>query len=227
MDIAEWLQDLGLERYAPAFRDNDVDGEVLPELTADDLISIGVTSVGHRRELLAAIAALGAAAPAKSPAPDDLTRGLRTPPPPEHLADKIRQARPALEGERKRITVLFADVKGSMNLAERFDPEQWFRLVEDFFQVAAAGVHRFEGTVNQFTGDGMMALFGAPITHEDHAHRACLAACGGSETKPRRATNPRTLRPRDLGTPLSAMWASAAKLRMLFIVENQPGKPAD
>ena len=114
-----------------------------------------------------------------------------------------------------------------MNLAERFDPEQWFRLVEDFFQVAAAAVHRFEGTVNQFTGDGMMALFGAPITHGDHAHRACLAACGGSETKPRRATNPRTLRPRDLGTPLSAMWASTAKLRMLFIVENQPGKPAD
>ena len=59
---------------------------------------------------------------------------------------------------------------------ERFDPEQWFRIVEDFFKVAADGVHRSEGTVNQFTGDGMMALFGAPISHEDHAQRACLAA---------------------------------------------------
>jgi class 3 adenylate cyclase len=63
-----------------------------------------------------------------------------------------------------------------MNLAERFDPEQWFGIVENFFQVAADGLHRFEGTVNQFTGDGVMALFGAPIEHEDHAQRACLAA---------------------------------------------------
>jgi class 3 adenylate cyclase len=107
--------------------------------------------------------------PALPPAP-------RAPAPPKHLADRIRQARPALEGERKHITVLFADVKGSMTLAGRLDPEQWFRIVEDFFKVAADGVHRFEGTVNQFTGDGMMALFGAPIAHEDHAQRACLAA---------------------------------------------------
>jgi hypothetical protein len=71
MDVAAWLRGLGLEQYAPAFRDNDVDGEVLPELTADDLISIGVTSVGHRRKLLAAIAALGAepATPLPNPPP--------------------------------------------------------------------------------------------------------------------------------------------------------------
>ncbi len=127
-------------------------------------------------------AALTAAAapPPASPTPaSPSTRGQpapRTPAAPKHLADKIRQARPALEGERKHITVLFADVKGSMTLAERFDPERWFRIVEDFFQVATDGVHRFEGTVNQFTGDGMIALFGAPIAHEDHAQRACLAA---------------------------------------------------
>jgi hypothetical protein len=152
MNVAAWLQDLGLERYAPAFRDNEIDERVLPSLTAEDLKDLGVTLVGHRRRLLDAIAALGAAAPAaapvENPAPDDLARGPRAPVPPKHLADKIRQARPALEGERKHITVLFADVKGSMNLAERFDPEQWFRIVEDFFQVAAAGVHRFERTVN-------------------------------------------------------------------------------
>jgi len=81
----------------------------------------------------------------------------------------LRQARPALEGERKHITVLFADVKGSMNLAERFDPEQWFRIVEDFFQVVADGVHRSEGTVNQFTGDGVMALFHrSKVAHRCH-----------------------------------------------------------
>ena len=80
------------------------------------------------------------AAPPKPAAP-------HAPPPPKHLADKIRQARPALEGERKHITVLFADVKGSMTLAEWFDPERWFGIVEDFFRVAADGVHRFEGTV--------------------------------------------------------------------------------
>ena len=101
---------------------------------------------------------------------------LRTPSPPAHLAHKIRQTRRALEGERKHITVLFADVKGSMTLSARFDPEQWFRIVEDFFEVVAEGVHRFEGTVHQFTGDGVMALFGAPVAHEDHAQRACLAA---------------------------------------------------
>jgi hypothetical protein len=108
-------------------------------LTADDLKDLGVTLVGHRRRLLDAIAELGgaAAAPAETPAASDLVRGPRTPPPPEHLADKIRQARPALEGERKQITVLFADVKGSMNLAERFDPEQWFRCVRRSWRVPA------------------------------------------------------------------------------------------
>src|SRR5271166_4223003 len=109
----------------------------------------------------------GAALTAAGPPPPPRPNTSRTPSPPEHLADKIRQARPALQGERKHITVLFADVKGSMNLAERFDPEQWFRIVEDFFQVVADGVHRFGGTVNQFTGDGVMALFGAPIAHEE------------------------------------------------------------
>ena len=101
----------------------------------------------------------------------------RTPPTPAHLAHKIRQARRGLEGERKHITVLFADVKGSMTLSARFDPEQWFRIVEEFFEVAAEGVHRFEGTVLQFTGDGVMALFGAPIAHEDHASERVWPRC--------------------------------------------------
>ena len=82
----------------------------------------------------------------------------------------------AIEGERKQVTVLFADVTGSMELAEQVDPEEWHRILDRFFEILTEGVHRFEGTVNQYTGDGVMALFGAPIAHEDHAHRACYAA---------------------------------------------------
>jgi len=95
---------------------------------------------------------------------------------PKHLADKILTTRSALQGEHKQVTVLFADVKGSMELAEQVDPEAWHAILDDFFQILAAGIHRFEGTINQYTGDGIMALFGAPIAHEDHAQRACYAA---------------------------------------------------
>ena len=95
---------------------------------------------------------------------------------PKHLADKILQSKSALEGERKQVTVLFADVKGSMELAEQLDPEHWHTILDRFFAILTDGVHRFEGTVNQYTGDGIMALFGAPITHEDHAQRACYTA---------------------------------------------------
>jgi class 3 adenylate cyclase len=95
---------------------------------------------------------------------------------PSHLAEKIRSGRSALEGERKHVTVLFADVIGSMELAEGSDPEQWRRIMERLFAIMCEGVHRFEGTVDKFTGDGIMALFGAPIAHENHAQRACYAA---------------------------------------------------
>jgi len=95
---------------------------------------------------------------------------------PKHLADKVLQSKSALEGERKQVTVLFADVKGSMQLADQVDPEEWHRILDKFFQILTDGVHRFEGTVNQYPGDGIMALFGAPIAHEDHAQRACYAA---------------------------------------------------
>jgi len=95
---------------------------------------------------------------------------------PQHLAEKILNSRSALEGERKQVTVLFADVKGSMELGEKVDPEEWYRIMDRFFQILSDGVHRFEGTVDKFTGDGIMAIFGAPIAHEDHARRACYTA---------------------------------------------------
>ena len=83
---------------------------------------------------------------------------------------------PEADGERKQVTVLFADVKGSMDLAERVDAEEWRQIMQHFFSLLSDGVRRFEGTVDKFTGDGIMALFGAPIAHEDHAARACFAA---------------------------------------------------
>ena len=95
---------------------------------------------------------------------------------PKHLADKILQSKSALEGERKQVTVLFADIQGSMRLATGLDSEAWHQILERYFTILAAAVHRYEGTVNQYTGDGIMALFGAPIAHEDHAQRACFAA---------------------------------------------------
>jgi class 3 adenylate cyclase len=110
----------------------------------------------------------GLSTPAAAPDPRSYT--------PKHLADKILTTRSALEGERKQVTVLFADLKGSMDLGEKVDPEEWYRIMDRFFQILSDGVHRFEGTVDKFTGDGIMAIFGAPIAHEDHARRACNAA---------------------------------------------------
>ncbi len=91
---------------------------------------------------------------------------------PKHLAEKILVSRSALEGERKQVTVLFADVKGSAELTGGLDPEDLHGVMDGFFAILNEGIHRFEGTINQYTGDGVMALFGAPLAHEDHAARA-------------------------------------------------------
>jgi class 3 adenylate cyclase len=95
---------------------------------------------------------------------------------PQHLTDKILAARPGLEGERKQVTVLFADLKDSTELIRGLDPEAAQQLLDPAIQIMMDAVHRFEGTVNQVLGDGIMALFGAPLAHEDHALRACYAA---------------------------------------------------
>ncbi|HVN84921.1 MAG TPA: adenylate/guanylate cyclase domain-containing protein, partial [Candidatus Binatia bacterium] len=95
---------------------------------------------------------------------------------PHHLAAKILKSRSALEGERKQVTVLFADCIGSTAMAERLDPEDVHGIMDRCFRMLAEQVHRFEGTINQFTGDGIMALFGAPIAHEDAPERAVRAA---------------------------------------------------
>src|SRR5437867_12773587 len=95
---------------------------------------------------------------------------------PPYLAEKILTAKSALEGERKQVTVLFADLKGSMELLADRDPEEARQLLDPVLERMMAAVHRYEGTVNQVMGDGIMALFGAPLSHEDHAVRACYAA---------------------------------------------------
>src|SRR5262245_46041353 len=121
-------------------------------------------------------AALEPAPPPTASAPIDRTAPRSYTP--KHLADKILGSRGALEGERKQVTVLFVDVSGFTSLAERLDPEDVHRLMSRAFELMLAEVHRYEGTVNQFLGDGIMALFGAPVAHEDHARRAVHAALG-------------------------------------------------
>jgi class 3 adenylate cyclase len=110
----------------------------------------------------------GTPMPRKFPSPESYT--------PKHLAEKILTSKVALEGERKQVTVLFADLKGSMELLADRDPEEARKLLDPVIEHMMEAVHRYEGTVNQVMGDGIMALFGAPVAHEDHAVRACYAA---------------------------------------------------
>src|SRR3954452_8375924 len=105
--------------------------------------------------------------PVKPPAPVAYT--------PQHLVERIISSRGALEGERKQVTVLFADLKGSMELLADRDPEEARAILDPVLERMMDAVHRYEGTVNQVMGDGIMALFGAPLAHEDHAVRACYA----------------------------------------------------
>src|SRR5216684_2473775 len=128
----------------------------------------------------AASATASASAPPPSrpavapPAPSPSIAGYT----PKHLADKILKSRSALEGERRQVTVLFGDIAGFTTLAEKLDPEEVHRIINRWFEQITAEVHRFEGTINQYTGDGIMAVFGAPIGHEDSPRRAVHAALG-------------------------------------------------
>src|SRR5712692_7758531 len=120
--------------------------------------------------------------PAAAPAP---RAGEPSPPlsyTPQHLAGRVLTSRSALEGERKQVTVLFVDIVDSSRLAQRLDPEVMHHLMDRALRFMADAVHRYEGTVNQFLGDGLMALFGAPLALEDHAFRAVQAALTIRET---------------------------------------------
>ena len=156
MDVAEWLRRLGLDQYVPAFRANDIDGEVLRRLTGEDLRELGITSIGHRRKLLDAIAALGA-----GPLPN----------PPPHAGE----GRVGAEAERRQLTVMFCDLVGSTALSARFDPEDLREIVGVYHRCVADTVARFDGFVAKYMGDGVLVYFGYPAAHEDDAERAVRA----------------------------------------------------
>jgi class 3 adenylate cyclase len=157
MDIAVWLRGLGLEQYERAFRENDIDPELLPELTADDLIGLGIGSIGHRRRLLAAIAALRSSEPNR---PADL------PEPP--AIDPKRQPGVA---ERRQLTVMFSDLANSTMLASRVDPEELGEVIGTYHRCVAEVVGRFNGFLAKYLGDGVLAYFGYPVAHEDDTER--------------------------------------------------------
>ena len=157
MDVAAWLQGLGLDRYVPAFLENRIEADILPSLTVEDLKDLGVTLVGDRRRLLDAIAALGAGVPpAATPvaAPD---------------------APAPAEAERRQLTVMFCDLVGSTALSTRFDPEDLRELIGDYHRAVADTVARLDGFVAKYMGDGVLIYFGYPQAHEDDAERAVRA----------------------------------------------------
>jgi class 3 adenylate cyclase len=157
MDIEAWLQGLGLERYVPAFRDNEIDWEVLPKLTSDDLREIGVAPIGHRRKLLDAIAALGASAP---------TAAVRA---------AISDASAPAEAERRQLTVMFCDLVGSTALSARLDPEDLRAVMGAYHRCASAVIEHAGGFVAKYMGDGALAYFGYPRADEHDAERAVRA----------------------------------------------------
>ncbi len=165
-----WLRELGLERYAQAFRDNEIDADILPTLTAEDLKDLGVTVVGHRRKLLNAIDALRGE-PQKGAGP---RRRLRFHGAAEDVAHRS-------EAERRQLTVMFVDLVGSTALSARLDPEDMRDVIRAYQDTVAGAIARFEGHVARFMGDGVLAYFGWPRAHEDEAERAVRAGLAITE----------------------------------------------
>ena len=166
MDVAHWLESLGLERYEAAFRENDVDAELLPNLTADDLKEIGITSLGHRRRMLEAIAALRIES---VPAVDPVRFSSA---PPAGSTRSLAEAR----GERRQLTVMFCDLVGSTALSEKFDPEDLRSLLHAYRTHCGDVIARYDGFVARYVGDGILTYFGWPTAHEEDAERALRAA---------------------------------------------------
>jgi class 3 adenylate cyclase/tetratricopeptide (TPR) repeat protein len=158
MDLGRWLRSLGLEQYAPAFRENEIDDSVLPRLTAEDLKDLGVGIVGHRRKLLDAIAVLRANAEA---APTDTLPTV--------------DRSPKDSAERRHVTVMFSDLVGWTALSARMDPEDLREVISTYHKCVAEIVRRFDGFVAQYLGDGVLVYFGYPQAHEDDAERAVRA----------------------------------------------------
>jgi len=157
MDIEAWLKGLGFECYVAAFRDNEIDWEVLPKLTSEDLTEIGVKAVGHRRKLLDAITALGTSA---------TTAGVGA---------AISGAPTPEDAERRQLTVMFCDLVGSTELSARIDPEDLREVIGAYHSAVAEIMIGFDGFVSRYMGDGVLVYFGYPQAHEDDAERAVRA----------------------------------------------------
>ena len=176
MDIVVWLRSLGLGKYEAVFRENDIDETILPNLTAEDLKELGVASLGHRRKLLDAIAALRSDASGKAPSVDAAT------------TSSIPSVTPEDRAERRQVTVMFSDLVGSTELSARMDPEDLREVISAYQNCVAETVGRLGGFIAKFMGDGVLVYFGYPQAHEDDAERAVraglelVAAVGGLKT---------------------------------------------
>jgi class 3 adenylate cyclase/tetratricopeptide (TPR) repeat protein len=153
MDVGDWLRSLGLERHGPAFRDNSIDADVLPDLTDGDLEKLGV-NLGDRKRLLRAIAALAASG---------------------HQPSPTSRAPAADAAERRQLTVMFCDLVGSTAMSARLDPEDMREVIRAYQDACSGAVARYDGFVAKFMGDGVLAYFGFPRAHEDDAERAVRA----------------------------------------------------
>jgi class 3 adenylate cyclase/predicted ATPase len=164
MDVEVWLRQLGLERFAPAFREHEIDDDLLPDLTEADLEKLGLP-LGPRNKLLKAIAELGAAPVGPAPVPAQSA------------------------AERRQLTVMFCDLVGSTALSRRLDPEELGRLMRAYQNAVAGEVARLEGHVAKYLGDGVLAYFGWPRAHEDAAERAVRAGLAIQEAVGRLAAS--------------------------------------
>src|SRR5271168_2315781 len=173
MDIGGWLRGLGLEQYETAFGENEIDGEVLPKLTADDLKDMGVAIVGHRRKILSAIAELHGSAAAAAQIATPLVGA---------------EPAPAAPAERRQLTVMFCDLVGSTALSARLDPEDMRGIIGAYHGCCASLVERHGGFVAKYMGDGVLAYFGYPHAHEHDAERAVQAGLATVEAAPKLVT---------------------------------------
>jgi class 3 adenylate cyclase len=164
MDVSDWLRTLGLERYATVFRENNVSTEVLPGLTAEDLKELGVTSVGHRRQLLNAVARLRDNS--------DLNQRGSTIGPDDDVPVRSRQS----AGERRQVSVMFCDMMGFTQLSSRLDPEDLSEVIRGYQSCVATAILQFGGFIARYVGDGVLIYFGWPQASETDAERAVRAA---------------------------------------------------
>jgi class 3 adenylate cyclase len=169
MDVVVWLRSLGLGKYEAAFRENEIDETVLPNLTAEDLKDLGVSIVGHRRKILDAIAVLRNEGSGQT---SSVTAAPSQPSAPTPTVAPVAEA----IGERRHVTVMFCDLVGSTSISATLDAEDWRDLGGAYLDAASAAVTEMGLCVAKKLGDGVMALFGYPVAQENDAERAARAA---------------------------------------------------